>query len=131
MPAHVVRAADRRPPPTHSKTGSRRGAKSPNPTPPGTHSIRHMRRERSTHTLSTANRSRKSPRQQCELHDEGQPTCAGREEIVLVGTDEVEQRLCPAHAAACWLTDPTLRFSAKTRPEAIATVMRHAFGESR
>jgi hypothetical protein len=113
------------------KTGSRRGAKSPNPTPPGAHSIRHISSERSTHTLSTAKRSRKSPPQRCELREEERPACVGREQVVLVGRTGQEQRLCPAHAAALWLTDPALRFSAKTRPEAIAAVMRQAFGGSR
>ncbi|GAA1194323.1 hypothetical protein GCM10009578_039420 [Streptomyces rhizosphaericus] len=113
------------------KTGSRRGAKSPNPTPPGTHSIRHVSSERSTHTLSTANRSRKSPPPRCELREEEHPTCVGSAEVVLVGPEERELRLCAAHAAAVWLTEPTFRFSAKTRPEAIAAVMRQAFGGSR
>ncbi len=35
------------------KNGSRRGAKSPNPTPSGTHSIRYVSSERSSLTLST------------------------------------------------------------------------------
>ncbi|CAM5526204.1 hypothetical protein SGRIM119S_05037 [Streptomyces griseorubiginosus] len=111
-------------------TGSRRGAKSPNPTPSGTHSIRHMSSERSTHTLSTAHHSRKSPLTDCDLRqrDAEVSTCAGREQVVLVGLDDTEQHLCPAHAAALWLTDPTLRFSAKTRPEGISAVMAHAFG---
>lgn len=111
-------------------TGSRRGAKSPNPTPSGTHSIRHVSSERSTHTLSTAHRSRKSPLPECELRvaDSEVSTCTGREQIVLVGLDGFERHLCPAHAAALWLTDPTLRFSAKTRTEAIAAVMWQAFG---
>jgi len=83
--------------------------------------------------LSTANRSRKSPSPfaRCELREEERPTCVGREEIVLVGLDGFERRLCPAHAAALWLTDPTLRFSAKTGPAAITAVMRQAFGGSR
>ncbi|MFB7506041.1 hypothetical protein, partial [Streptomyces broussonetiae] len=86
--------------------------------------------ERSTHTLSTAHHSRKSPLPDCDLRqrDAQISTCDGREQIVLVGLDGAEQRLCPAHAAALWLTDPTLRFSAKTRPEGIAAVMRQAFG---
>jgi len=105
----------------------RQGAKSPNPTPPGAHSNRHMSSERSTPTVSTAHRSRKSPFSQCELHEEQAATCAGRNEVVLVGLDGWEQRLCPAHAAALWLTDPTLRFSAKTTEPAIGEVMRHAF----
>lgn len=109
-------------------TGSRRGAKSPNPTPSGTHSIRHMSSERSTHTLSTAHRSRKSPQPDCELREKERPTCVGREQVVLVGLDGFEQHLCPAHAAALWLTDPTLRFSAKTRPQGITAVMWQAFG---
>ncbi|MDQ0811180.1 hypothetical protein QFZ63_002894 [Streptomyces sp. B3I7] len=111
-------------------TGSRRGAKSPNPTPSGTHSIRHMSSERSTHTLSTAPHPRKSPLPDCDLRqrDAQVSTCDGREQIVLVGLDGAEQRLCPAHAAALWLTDPTLRFSAKTRPEGISAVMGQAFG---
>lgn len=111
-------------------TGSRRGAKSPNPTPSGTHSIRHMSSERSTHTLSTAHHPRKSPSLACDLRqrDAQASTCAGREQIVLVELDGTEQWLCPAHAAAVWLTDPTLRFSAKTRPEGISAVMGQAFG---
>lgn len=110
--------------------GSRRGAKSPNPTPSGTHSIRHMSSERSTHTLSTAHRSRKSPQPDCELRGTGseRSTCVGREQVVLVGLDGYERHLCPAHAAAVRLTDPTLRFSAKTRPEGITAVMWQAFG---
>lgn len=110
------------------KKGSRRGAKSPNPTPSGTHSLRHVSSERSSPTLSTAPRSRKSPRPWCELYDEQQPTCDGREPVVLVGPDDQERHVCPGHAAALWLTEPALRFSAKTRPEAIASVMRQAFG---
>ncbi len=111
--------------------GSRRGAKSPNPTPSGTHSIRHMSSERSTHTLSTAHHSRKSPRSDCDLrgNDPETSTCAGRELVVLVGLDDVEQHVCPGHAAALWLTDPTFRFSAKTSPQGIAAVMREAFGK--
>lgn len=50
---------------------------------------------------------------------------------MLVGLDGFERWLCPAHAAALWLTDPTLRFSAKTRPEAITAVMWQAFGGGR
>lgn len=112
-------------------TGPQRGAKSPNPTPPGTHSIRHVSSERSTYTLSNASHSRKSPRPQCELRDEERPLCVGREQVVMVGLDASERRFCPAHAAALWLTDPTLRFSAKTATEAIAAVMRQAFRGSR
>lgn len=108
--------------------GSRRGAKSPNPTPPGTHSIRHVSSERSTHTVSTANRPRKSHPPECEERESDRPTCDGREQVVLVGLDGFERCLCPAHAAALWLTDPTLRFSAKTRPEGITAVMWQAFG---
>ncbi|UNS98982.1 hypothetical protein MMF93_22870 [Streptomyces tubbatahanensis] len=78
--------------------------------------------------MSTAHRSRKFSRPWCELYEEEQPTCAGREPVVLVGTDDEERHVCPGHAAALWLTEPTLRFSAKTRPEAIAAVMRQAFG---
>jgi hypothetical protein len=80
--------------------------------------------------LSNAHHSRKSPLPDCELRqrDPDVSTCAGREQVVLVGLDDTEQRLCPAHAAALWLTDPTLRFSAKTRPEGISAVMAHAFG---
>lgn len=113
------------------QTGSRRGAKSPNPTPPGTHSIRHISSERSNPTLSTAHRSRKSPRPWCELWEAEALTCAGWEPVVLVGTDGQERHVCPAHAAALWLTEPSLRFSAKTNPEAVAAVMRHAFGGDR
>ena len=129
MPAHAIteRAAV-----TAARTsGPQRGAKSPNPTPPGTHSIRHISSERSTHTLTTAHRSRKSPPPRCELREEERPTCVGRADVVMAGPDGQEQRLCPAHAAALWLTDPALRFTAKTRPEAIAAVMRQAFGGSR
>lgn len=110
--------------------GSRRGAKSPNPTPSGTHSIRHMSSERSTHTLTSAHHSRKSPLPDCELRqrDSEASTCAGKEPVVLIGLDDTEQHLCPAHAAALWLTDPTFRFSAKTRPEGISAAMAHAFG---
>lgn len=111
--------------------GSQRGAKSPNPTPPGAHSIRHMSSERSTHTVSTANRPRKSRPPECELREPERPTCDGREQVVMVGLDGFERWLCPAHAAALWLTDPTLRFSAKSRPEAISAVMWHAFGGGR
>ena len=113
-------------------TGSRRGAKSPNPTPSGTHSNRHVSSERSTHTLSTAPHSRKSPLPDCELRGNAPEieTCAGPERVVLVGIDSTELHLCPAHAAALWLTDPTLRFSAKTRPEGISAVMWEAFGGS-
>ncbi|MEU0990725.1 hypothetical protein [Streptomyces sp. NPDC005953] len=67
----------------------------------------------------------------CELRTEENPMCEGREEIVLVGIDGSERRLCPAHAAAVWLTDPTFRFSAKTRPQAITSVMQQAFGGTR
>lgn len=111
-------------------TGSRRGAKSPNPTPSGTHSIRHVSSERSTHTLSIAHHSRKSPLPDCELRGNASEssTCVGPERVVLVELDGTEQHLCPAHAAALWLTDPTLRFSAKTRPEGISAVMWEAFG---
>ncbi|MFD5520792.1 hypothetical protein [Streptomyces sp. NPDC127066] len=80
--------------------------------------------------MSTAHRSRKSPRPDCELRgdDSERSTCTGREQVVLVGLDGFERHLCPAHAAALWLTDPTLRFSAKTRPEGITAVMWQAFG---
>jgi hypothetical protein len=78
--------------------------------------------------LSTANRSRKSRPPECELREEERPTCVGREQVVLVGLDGFERRLCPAHAAALWLTDPTLRFSAKSTPQAITAVMWQAFG---
>jgi len=111
------------------KTGSWRGAKSPNPTPPGPHSSHHVSSERSTLTLSNAHRQRKSPPSPtCELREEERPTCNGREQVVMADQDGREQRLCPAHAAAVWLTTPALRFTAKTRPEAIAEVMRQAFG---
>ncbi|MGV9566647.1 MULTISPECIES: hypothetical protein [unclassified Streptomyces] len=80
--------------------------------------------------MSTAHHSRKFRLPDCELRqrDAQVSTCDGREQIVLVGLDGAEQRLCPAHAAALWLTDPTLRFSAKTRPEGISAVMGQAFG---
>ncbi|GGY88392.1 hypothetical protein [Streptomyces poonensis] len=80
--------------------------------------------------MTTAHHSRKSPLPDCVLRErEAQVlTCAGREQVVLVGLDGAEQRLCPGHAAALWLTDPTLRFSAKTRPEGISAVMGQAFG---
>jgi hypothetical protein len=82
--------------------------------------------------LSNAPRLRKSPPlASCELRDEERPTCDGHEQIVMADRDGQERRLCPAHAAALWLTDPTLRFTAKTRPEAIAAVMRQAFGGRR
>ncbi|MER0480531.1 hypothetical protein ABR737_19690 [Streptomyces sp. Edi2] len=81
--------------------------------------------------MTTGNPSRKFPPPRCELREAERPTCVGRAEVVLVDTANREQRLCPAHAAALWLTDPTLRFSAKTRPEAIATVMAQAFGGPR
>lgn len=78
--------------------------------------------------MSIAHRPRKSPPPECELRAREQPTCVGREQVVLVGLDGFERWLCPAHAAALWLTDPTLRFSAKTRPQAISAVMSQAFG---
>ncbi|EGG49106.1 hypothetical protein [Streptomyces griseoaurantiacus] len=80
--------------------------------------------------MSTAPHSRKSPLPDCDLwqRDAQVSTCDGREQIVLVGLGGAEQWLCPAHAAALWLTDPTLRFSAKTRPEGISAVMGQAFG---
>jgi hypothetical protein len=80
--------------------------------------------------LSTAHHSRKSPLPDCELRqrDAQVSTSDGREQIILVRLAGDEQRLCPAHAAALWLTDPTLRFSAKTRPEGISAVMGQAFG---
>ncbi|WP_328469582.1 hypothetical protein [Streptomyces sp. NBC_00448] len=81
--------------------------------------------------MSTANRPRKSRPPDCELRDPDRPTCDGREQVVLIGLDGFERRLCPAHAAALWLTDPTLRFSAKSRTEAIAAVMWQAFGGGR
>lgn len=82
--------------------GSRRGAKSPNPTPSGTHSIRHVSSERSTHTVTTAHHPRKSSSPYCDLRERDAQisACAGRERIVLVELDGTEQRLCPAHAAA-------------------------------
>lgn len=80
--------------------------------------------------MSSAPHSRKSPLPDCELRqrDSEVSTCAGREQVVLVELDDTERWVCPAHAAALWLTDPTLRFSAKTRPEGISAVMGHAFG---
>ncbi|RKN09399.1 hypothetical protein [Streptomyces radicis] len=81
--------------------------------------------------MSSAKRSRKPHSPLCEIREEERPTCVGREQVVLVGTDGVERRLCPAHGAALWLTDPTFRFSAKTRPAAVAAVLRQAFGEPR
>ncbi|MFF4312286.1 hypothetical protein ACWDE0_09095 [Streptomyces sp. 900105755] len=80
--------------------------------------------------MSTAHHSRKSPLPDCDLKGDNSEvsTCEGSERVVLVGLDDIEQHLCPAHAAAVWLTDPTFRFSAKTRPEAISAAMRHAFG---
>ncbi|WP_329136624.1 hypothetical protein OG552_25250 [Streptomyces sp. NBC_01476] len=81
--------------------------------------------------MSTPNRPRKSRLPDCELREAERPTCAGREQVVLVGLDGFERRLCPAHAAAVWLTDPTLRFSAKCRVEAISAVMWQAFGGGR
>ncbi len=114
------------------KNGSRRGAKSPNPTPSGTHSIRYVSSERSSLTLSTAHRSRKpSRRPWCDLKDDAHLKCQGAEQVVLAEREGADRRVCPAHAASLWLTDPSLRFSAKTPPEAIAAVMRQAFGGGR
>ncbi|WP_431981994.1 hypothetical protein [Streptomyces qinglanensis] len=114
------------------KNGSRRGAKSPNPTPSGTHSIRYVSSERSSLTLSTAHRSRKpSRRPWCDLKDDAHLKCQGSEQVVLADREGAERRVCPAHAASLWLTDPSLRFSAKTPPEDIAAVMRQAFGGGR
>jgi hypothetical protein len=87
-----------------------------------------MSSERSTHTLSTAHRSRKSPLPWCDLREEENPTCDGPADVVLVGPDSREHRLCAGHAATLWLTNPTLVFSAKTRQAAIEAVMRQAFG---
>ncbi|MFJ2953567.1 hypothetical protein [Streptomyces sp. NPDC087270] len=81
--------------------------------------------------MSTANRPRKSRPPECEEKDLERPTCAGREQVVLVGLDGFERHLCPAHAAALWLTDPTMRFSAKSGPQAISAVMWQAFGGGR
>lgn len=81
--------------------------------------------------MTIANRSRNSPRPWCELREEEYPTCVGREAVVLVSVDGCERHVCPAHGAALWLTEPRLRFSAKTKPEAIAAVMRQAFGGDR
>ncbi|MEV0926800.1 hypothetical protein AB0I99_17035 [Streptomyces spongiicola] len=80
--------------------------------------------------MTTAHHPRKSSSPYCDLRERDAQisACAGRERIVLVELDGTEQRLCPAHAAAVWLTDPTLRFSAKTRPEGISAVMGQAFG---
>jgi hypothetical protein len=78
--------------------------------------------------VSTPNRPRKSGTPECEAREPERPTCDGREQIILVGLDGFERWLCPAHAAALWLTDPTLRFSAKTPTGAIAAVMWQAFG---
>ncbi|GAB3952669.1 hypothetical protein GCM10028832_07210 [Streptomyces sparsus] len=127
MPARRTRGQ----PESTRSTGIQRGAKSPNPTPPEPYSIRHISSERSKPTLSNASRTRKSPRPDCELHEEPRPTCSGREHVVLVNSDGCEQHVCPGHGAALWLTDPTLRFSAKTRTEAIAAVMSEAFGGGR
>ena len=81
--------------------------------------------------MSSAKRSRKSRPARCEMREEERPTCAGREEVVLVATTGAESRVCTAHGAALWLTNPTLRFSAKTPQGAIAAVMRQAFGGAR
>ena len=81
--------------------------------------------------MSTAHRSRKSRPPECELRESERSTCEGREQVVMVGLDGFERWVCPAHAAALWLTDPTLRFSAKSRPEAITAVMWQAFGGGR
>ena len=81
--------------------------------------------------MSTPIRPRKSRLPECELREPERPTCDGRQQVVLIGLDGFERRLCPAHAAALWLTDPTLRFSAKCRPEAITAVMWMAFGGGR
>ncbi|GAA3756485.1 hypothetical protein [Streptomyces tremellae] len=81
--------------------------------------------------MTNPTQPRKSSAVRCALREPEDPSCVGRPEVVLVDRDGAEQPLCPAHASALWLTDPTLRFSAKTRPEAIATVMAHAFGGGR
>jgi hypothetical protein len=78
--------------------------------------------------VSNAHSPRKSRAPECELREPEHPTCVGREQVVLVGLDGFERSLCPAHAAAVWLNDPTLRFSAKTRTQAITAVMWQAFG---
>ena len=78
--------------------------------------------------MSNANRPRKSRAPECELGETERSACDGREQVVLVGLDGFERWACPVHAAALWLTDPTLRFSAKTRTEAISAVMWQAFG---
>ncbi|MEU9334424.1 hypothetical protein AB0D49_14875 [Streptomyces sp. NPDC048290] len=80
--------------------------------------------------MSTSHHSRKSPPPQCELREDEQPTCVGPAVVVLVivGAYGREQRVCASHAAALWLTDPTIVFSTKTGPEAIKAVMRQAFG---
>lgn len=82
--------------------------------------------------MSTAHRSRKPRRPLCDLYEEnGASPCVGRAEVGLVGRNGETQRVCPAHGAALWLTDPAVRFSADTRPETIAAVLRHAFGGAR
>lgn len=114
-----------------TKNGSRRGAKSPNPTPSGTHS-HHLSSERSTSTLSNATRSRKPRSPRCAMRqDGGGSPCAGRAEVYLIDRDGAEHQVCPAHGAALWLTDPAVRFASDTRPETIAAVLRHAFGGER
>ncbi len=82
--------------------------------------------------MSAAHRSRKpSRRPWCDLKEDDYRTCRGREQVVLTDREGTEWRVCPAHAASLWLTDPSLRFSAKTPSEAIAAVMRQAFGGGR
>ncbi|MFI1092898.1 hypothetical protein [Streptomyces sp. NPDC020917] len=56
--------------------------------------------------MSTANRPRNSRPPECEERKPDRPSCAGREQVVLVGLDGFERWLCPAHAAALWLTTP-------------------------
>lgn len=78
--------------------------------------------------MTNAHRPRKSP-PECERREDEQPTCSGRADVILVGPGDRRQRVCPAHAAALWLTEPhTWHFAANTRSEAIADVMRQAFG---
>jgi hypothetical protein len=65
------------------------------------------------------------------MREEDQPTCAGREEAVLISPDGQRHPVCPGHGANLWLTHPAWHFSADTRPKAIAAVLRQAFGGSR
>jgi hypothetical protein len=128
MPIRTRGHARHGPAVTTHEHGFRRGAKSPNPTPPKAHPNHHHSSERSTHTLSNATRSRKPRPPRCALHHDGGTPCVGRAEVYLIDRDGAEQQVCHAHGAALWLTDPTLAFASDVQPETIAAVFRHAFG---